>query len=78
MQQADIANNNFEQKDLQDVLPSDALTFEQADFSSVTDVLQDVLFAGAHSTGYAMNWLIMFIVMRKDIQDQVRVGISPF
>lgn len=69
MQQADITNNNFVQKDLRNISPSEALS--HSDFSPVTDVLQDVLFAGAHSSGYAMNWLIMFITIRKDIQDRV-------
>ncbi|XP_039249246.2 cytochrome P450 1A1-like [Styela clava] len=48
-----------------------SLSTNEDSCSPVVNVLQDVLFAGAHSTGYVLNWLIMLLTMHKDVQDEV-------
>lgn len=41
------------------------------EFSKLTDVLQDVMIAGAHSTGIILNWIVLFLTMYPEEQEKL-------
>jgi len=41
------------------------------EISKLTDVLQDVMIAGAHSTGVLLNWIILFLTMYQEEQQKL-------
>ncbi|XP_076816670.1 cytochrome P450 2B11-like [Clavelina lepadiformis] len=43
---------------------------EEKEFSELPDVLQDVIIAGAHSTGIVFHWTVLLLVLHKDVQDK--------
>ena len=45
------------------------------EYSELTDVIRDLIIAGAHSSGILLGWIVLFLAMHKDEQEKVGLQI---
>ena len=46
-------------------------TSKRKEYSELSDVIQDVVIAGSHSTSIVLHWVVLFLVMYPDEQEKV-------
>ena len=44
---------------------------KKKEFSDLSDVIQDVVIAGSHSTSIVLHWVVLFLVLYPEEQEKV-------